>query len=236
MESIYLDTQGVLDRIASAVQAGQPFSLVRIGDGENLVLAQETVLTIDQVLQERWAAKANRGQKGLNLPNLVLRDLVASSVRQADIVGILPYDDASIKAPDYLKRQMTDRTFRQLGIAPAVTCHACVNRELAVMPQFWELLRSRRILIATRETDKLAARLAEEPYGVNVVHAVPFGHSDQLAETLSWIGQHKDEFDVALFTCGVNAVVLAERTAAITGKVAIDFGKAASILLIGRPN
>jgi hypothetical protein len=34
----------------------------------------------------------------------------------------------------------------------------------------------------------------------------------------------------------VNAVVLAERTAALAGKVAIDFGKANNIILKGRAN
>ena len=57
-----------------------------------------------------------------------------------------------------------------------------------------------------------------------------------MQETLEWIQTNQDTFDVALFSCGVNAVVLAERTAALAGKVAIDFGKANNIILKGRAN
>ncbi|WP_427050888.1 GT-D fold domain-containing glycosyltransferase [Paenibacillus sp. TC-CSREp1] len=236
MNSIYLEMQEVLDQLETALSEQRPFSLVRVGDGENIVMSQESVWPMEQVLQERWAIKANLGQKGLRLPNLKMRDEVAASLKRATIVGVLPRGDSTIKAPDYLKRPLTDMIFAHYGIAPKLTCHACVNRELVQVPRFWQMLAGKRVLLVTRELDELQAALVKEPYHLNIVSALPFDNYDQLDETLQWIQMHQDDFDVALFSCGVNAVILAERTAALAGKVAIDFGKANNMILKGRPN
>ncbi|PZT57785.1 GT-D fold domain-containing glycosyltransferase [Paenibacillus silvae] len=236
MNSIYLEMQEVLDQLETALREQRPFSLVRVGDGENIVMSQESVWPMEQVLQERWAVKANLGQKGLRLPNLKMRDEVAASLKRATIVGVLPRGDSTIKAPDYLKRPLTDMIFAHYGIAPKLTCHACVNRELVQVPRFWQMLAGKRVLLVTRELNELQAALVKEPYHLNIVSALPFDNYDQMDETLHWIQTHQDDFDVALFSCGVNAVILAERTAALAGKVAIDFGKANNMILKGRPN
>lgn len=73
---------------------------------------------MEKVLQERWAVKANLGQKGLFLPNTELRDAVAEAVSKASITGILPYDDESIKAPSYMKRELTDQVFAHYALSP----------------------------------------------------------------------------------------------------------------------
>ncbi|KAA8783545.1 hypothetical protein EC604_06765 [Paenibacillus amylolyticus] len=236
MNSIYLEMQEVLDQLEAALREKRPFSLVRVGDGENIVMSQESVWPMEQVLQERWAVKANLGQKGLRLPNLKMRDEVAASLKRATIVGVLPRGDSTIKAPDYLKRPLTDMIFAHYGIAPKLTCHACVNRELVQVPRFWQMLAGKRVLLVTRELDELQAALVKEPYHLNIVSTLAFDNYDQMDETLQWIQTHQDDFDVALFSCGVNAVILAERTAALAGKVAIDFGKANNMILKGRAN
>ncbi|MBT2284472.1 hypothetical protein J7E78_13080 [Paenibacillus polymyxa] len=236
MNSIYLEMDGVLDQLEAALLEERPLSLVRVGDGENIVMSQETVWSTEQVLQERWAIKANLGQKGLTLPNPQLRDEVAASLQRADIVGILPRGDSTINAPDYLKRPLTDMVFAHFGISPPMTCHACVNRELAQNPRFWQMLAGKRVLLVTREIEALRATLISEPYHLSIVTTLPFDSYDQMQDTLEWIQTNQDTFDVALFSCGVNAVVLAERTAALAGKVAIDFGKANNIILKGRAN
>lgn len=115
----YLEMDEVLKRLKLALDQHQSFSLIRIGDGENLVLAQDTVWPMEKVLQERWAVKANLGQKGLFLPNTELRDAVAEAVSKASITGILPYDDESIKAPSYMKRELTDQVFAHYALSPA---------------------------------------------------------------------------------------------------------------------
>ncbi|WP_025716822.1 GT-D fold domain-containing glycosyltransferase [Paenibacillus sp. 1-18] len=232
----YLEIDEVLNYLKLALDRQQPFSLIRIGDGENLILSQDTVWPIEKVLQERWAVKANLGQKGLFLPNTELRDAVAEAVRKATISGILPYDDESIKAPTYMKRELTDQVFAHYALSPALTCHACLNRYLAQTPAFWDMLKDRRILLVTRTAAEVKPVLEAEPYGLHIAHTLAFHQYEQMHETLQWITSHQDEFDIALFSCGVNAVVLAQKTAELTGKVGIDFGKAINIVMFGKAN
>ncbi|WP_068785575.1 GT-D fold domain-containing glycosyltransferase [Paenibacillus phocaensis] len=236
MQQIYLETRDLLRHIEDAVKDRKPFSLVRIGDGENLVMSQHEVWPISKVLQERWAIKANRGEKGVTLPNLPLRNALVSSVRRASVVGILPAGDDTINAPSYLKRPLTDQIFAHYKLRPARVCHAGVNRELARMTEFWSVLSGRRILVITREAQLIKEMLEKEPYKQKVVHALPFSQWQDYRSTIKWIASHKDSFDVAFISCGVNAVVLAEQIAALTGKVALDMGKANNIILKGRPN
>ncbi|WP_342415264.1 GT-D fold domain-containing glycosyltransferase [Paenibacillus sp. FSL R10-2782] len=232
----YLEIDEVLNHLKLALDQQQPFSFIRIGDGENLILSQDTVWPMGKVLQERWAIKANLGQKGLFLPNTELRDEVAEAVRKADIAGILPYDDVSIKAPSYMKRELTDQVFTHYGLSPALTCHACLNRYLAETPAFWDMLKHRRILLVTRTAAEVKPVLEAEPYQLHISHTLAFHQYEQMDETLQWITEHKDDFDIGLFSCGVNAVVLAQKTAELTGKVGIDFGKAINIVMFGKAN
>ncbi len=236
MNSIPLTTTQVLDRLKLALEKRRPFSLVRIGDGENLVLAQNSVFPMDFVLKERWAIKANRGQKGLQLPNLPLRDAVRDAVTKADVVGILPHEDTSIIAPAYLKRQLTDQVFQAHGLKPKAICDARINREMLFTQQFWSVVTPWRIVLVTREPEPLKRALAAPPYRLNIVHTLPFGDYSQMDTTLEWFRQNRETFDLALFSCGVNAVVLAQKTAELTGKAALDFGKAGNIILKGTPN
>jgi hypothetical protein len=234
--SSYLELEDVIQKIGHALETNSPFSLVRIGDGENLVLAQNSVMSIQEVLKEPWAIKANNGQKGVHLPNLSLRDLMVKSINQADVVGILPYNDTTILAPGHLKRDLTDKIFAKYNINPNYTCHACINRQIARRPEFWSLLKGKRILLIYQSVNELKGILQSEPYHLEIPLIVPFSNYNQMTATLSFIIRNKNNFDIALICCGVNAVVLAQKVAELAGKVGIDFGKASNILIKGRPN
>jgi hypothetical protein len=223
--SVYLELNDVLHKIDQALADRKPLSLVRVGDGENIVLAQRSVWTLRRVLRERWAIKANNGEKGVTLPNIKLRNELVKSIKAASIVGLLPMDDEQIKAPSYLKRPLTNRIFRYFKLNPDVQCHACVNREMPSSDLFWRILRRRRILIITRNPEPLKEMLEQKPLGLHVAYTIPFSHYNQIEETINIVEAIRHNFDIALICCGVNAVVLAPRIAKLTGKVAIDFGK-----------
>jgi hypothetical protein len=114
---------------------------VRIGDGENLVLSQNTMMKIEDVLKEPWAIKANNGHKGVKLPNVPLRDSMIEAIKKANVVGVLPHNDTTINAPSHLKRELTDKIFSYNKINPAYTCHACINRYFVQEPGFWKVLK-----------------------------------------------------------------------------------------------
>ncbi|PWV94387.1 hypothetical protein DFQ01_13116 [Paenibacillus cellulosilyticus] len=224
--AVYLGLNDVLRTIDQALTDRKPLSLVRIGDGENIVLAQQSVWTMRRVLQEPWAIKASKGLKGVTLPNIKLRNELVRSIRSASIVGLLPPGDKQIKAPNYLKRPLTNRVFRYFKLNPGVQCHSCVNREMPGSELFWRALRRRRILIITRYPGRLKSTLEKKPQKLQVTHTISFSRYSQISKTLKTVRSIRNAFDIALISCGVNAVILAPQIASLTGKVAIDFGKA----------
>jgi len=215
----------VVSRIKHALDNHQPFSMVRIGDGENIVLAQKSVWDIKTVLREPWAKKANRGEKGVRLPNLKVRNQMIRSIKKANIVGILPPGDNRTYAPKRLKRPLTNKIFRFYKLRPRYTCDAVVNRFLAGRKEFWDVLRGRRVLLITRHAERLKKVLQSDPYSMDIAGIIVFKDNNQMSHALEQIDSMKDNFDVALISCGVNTVVLAPEIARLTGKVAIDFGK-----------
>lgn len=229
-----LGMQQVLKRIRQAADKNMPFSLVRLGDGEHIVLAHDSVWTIERVLEEEWSILANQGEKGVTLPNLGLRDEILEAIRQADIVGILPYHDTLIDAPAYLKRVLLDQILEHYGIQPASVCSAVINRYFPREREFWDILMGRKVALISRWAHEWKELVTRQPYKLNITMTIPFSHYEQIKPTLDKIVEERDHFDIALVSCGVNAVILAQKIAERTGKIAIDFGKSAEFLVHGK--
>ncbi|SDI21150.1 hypothetical protein SAMN05192534_12522 [Alteribacillus persepolensis] len=226
-----LTTEQVIHAIRTAVENKAPLSLVRIGDGENIVLAQQSVWPLKRIYQETWAKKAKKGKKGIFLPDIHLRNHMVKAVKNADIVGLLPNNDQKINAPSYLKRPLTNKIFAHFKLSPKVTCDATVMRECADNKHFWEIFRGKKILVMYEQAE-LWAEVLKRKYGVNVTMAIPFTHYNQLQSSMKTIQKSKQTFDVALLACGVNSVPLAYEIVRRTGKVAIDFGKPAKFMVL----
>ncbi|WP_158737185.1 GT-D fold domain-containing glycosyltransferase [Alteribacillus sp. YIM 98480] len=224
------ETKRILQLIKKASQKNSPFSLVRIGDGENLVLAHGSVWPVKRVLREPWGRSARKGRKGIDLPNFELRNRMVTSIKKADVVGILPKHGDMINAPKHVKRELTDKVFRHYNIQPKLTCSATINRELMRNHDFWEILRRKKILIIYGNAENLKTTL-QNNYGLKVNLAIPFSHYNQINRTLKLVLRNKNKFDIALVSCGVNSVILSQRISELTGKIAIDFGKASKFIL-----
>ncbi|WP_328803954.1 GT-D fold domain-containing glycosyltransferase [Paenibacillus glycinis] len=221
-----LTTKQVFRRIKRAMKRKKPLSLVRVGDGENIVLAQKSVWPLCTVMRQEWAKDAKRGKKGIPFPNTKFRNQVARSIRRATIVGILPLNDRMIKAPAYLKRGLTNLVFPYFRLRPKLTCHACINRIAVRKAVFKKTLKGKRILVINRKPSAIKKRLERKPYRLRVTATIKFSHHKQIKRTVRRAKKLRKRFDVALISCGVNAVILAPKIAAATGRVAIDFGKA----------
>lgn len=221
----FLTVEQVLRKIEKALEQKKSFSLVRVGDGENIILAQDSILTIKQVLKKKWAKKANKGEKGVHLPNLKLRNQMVKAIKKATVVGIPFWGNDPIKADEDIKRPLTEAVFSYFDIKPKRICHTFVNRVLSQKREFWNLLRGKRVVLIGGWAEQVQAILKEEPYGLNIVYIHPFSDYSQLEKTLKIIRGMKGDFDIALIACGVNAVVLSQKIAKSTKTVAIDFGK-----------
>ncbi|MHA6483227.1 GT-D fold domain-containing glycosyltransferase [Paenibacillus sp. strain BS8-2] len=227
-----LEKEEIVKRLHNALEKRIPYYIVRIGDGENFVLSQESVYTMEQTLSQLWVKIANEGRKGVRIPNIEIRDRMVESIREADIVGILAQNDRTIRAHPNHKRPLTDKIFDHFSLSPKAVCNAVVNRELIYHKPFWEMLSAQgsRVLLISRWAGGTKQRLIRPPYNLNIPFTLPFERYEMMNDTLQAIEARQDEFDIALVSCGVNAVVLAHEIAKRTGKVAVDFGIGSQII------
>lgn len=221
-EAVRLLTGGeVADRLERALEAGQGCSVVRLGDGEAYVLAQEVVLNASEIQKKApWIERA-----GVRLPDIQARDVLKEAVSKADIVGvptprIESHQPLLIKALEGLGVQ-----WRRLTLT-----HAIINYMLQKEGRLKAILAGRRVLVAGNPAERFAQLLKRS--GVEVAGAVaPVKGMSQVDAAMERVREF--EFDIALISAGAAAVPLAQRIAAEMGKVAIDFGHMADELVQG---
>src|SRR5690554_2796920 len=120
----------VLRKIHRALREQKPFSLVRIGDDENIVLAQGKFLSNEELEQTYWVRDSRTGRKGVDLPNLTLRDRMLKGIKAADVVGICRQQNDEVSAPTRFKRVLTNKIFDYYGLEPRALCYVFCNRKM----------------------------------------------------------------------------------------------------------
>jgi len=230
-----LTTEEVLTEIKQALSGKKPFSLVRIGDGDNIVLGQYTHLSEEEFLNSYWIKESHGDRsKGLRLPNPDLRDAMIDSLRKATIVGICKNQD-EIRVPERYKRELTNKIFTHYNLTPAKVGHNFVNRKIVSSQAFWELLRTYPTLLISKWARKFA-RVIRQKYSTlppQIVACINFSDYSQLERTVEKVGKY--HFELALISTGCSAVVLAQRIAETYGKVALDFGKSMMFMVRQSP-
>lgn len=216
----------VLNSINTALFRKKAFSLVRIGDGENIVLAQNKLMSIPEVMNSYWVRQSESGKgKGVTLPNLALPRQMIKAIRKADIVGICRLENDEVSAPSRYKRKMTNKLFDLYQLHPSKLCHVFVNRKMVSHPLFWKMLHQYRTLLISKWWEPYAEFVTKQYPSLkpNIIGGINFTHYDQIPAVLTKIKEY--HYDLVLISAGVNAVILAPAIAEQYGKVAIDFGK-----------
>ncbi|HHV79156.1 MAG TPA: hypothetical protein GXX40_06050 [Firmicutes bacterium] len=208
--------------LEKAVLAGKGFSMVRIGDGENAVLAQGILLSIEEIRQVPW--RSSPAYCGIALPDFQARDELAEAVSRADLVGVLFQRECEAWAP------MTEKLFDAWQIRPKRLCYAFVNRTLPSHPAFARLLLNRDVLLVGNAMPRLAP-LLERELSCHVVDVIGISRFTEIPRILE--RAEDADFQIALISAGANAVILAEKLARFKNAVAIDFGHAADWLING---
>ncbi len=216
----------VLRRIHGALRVKKPFSLVRIGDGENIVLSQGKFLTDEEIEKTYWVRQGKKSNgKGVTLPCRPLRNKMLNGIRKADIVGICRSNKDQVAAPSKYKRSLTNKIFDHYKIKPTNLCYVFVNRKMVSYRYFWKIIHQYRTLLISKWADQYA-KIIQKNYSSlkpNIVGCINFSHYKELPATLKKVEEFN--FDLALISSGVNAVILAPAIAEKYRKVAIDFGK-----------
>lgn len=107
VQSRILDHETALDRITAAVARREPFSMLRVGDGEAVALSVDDDAWLHDIeyLQSHW------GSQRVKLGDVLrVRDGLQAALRTADMVGVRE-DVLGVVAPD----DLLDRPMREIA-------------------------------------------------------------------------------------------------------------------------
>lgn len=211
-----LPVASVYEEIERALAVGQPYSLVRLGDGELLTMAQDVVLPAGEVAREgKFLAYA-----GLDAPDLRARDEVASAVRKASRIGV-PLS----RRPHFQPLLFAVWKAFGLRLESIPLTISTVNYSLHEQGYLSRLMAGRRILLIGDVAEPLA--IALQAQGIRVAGAIhPVrGMGDWQRAVEEAAGY---DFDLALVSAGIAAVPICVNLAERSGKAAIDFGHMAN--------
>ncbi len=213
MEEDFVHLPEILKRIRYCLRNNVGFSLVRVGDAENQVMAQGTIYDLEEINQIWW--RHNQNWTGITLPNYAARDRLIESLKSADLVGVLHQDQ------EFIWRPLTEKVLTVYDIKPRQICYAFINIYLAGNPELVELMKTHRVILVGKGARELATHLQQE-YGMQISGTVSIKHYRELRLTLERIDRM--DYDLALIAAGSNAVILSVMLAE-RGKVAIDIGR-----------
>ena len=209
-----------VERISAAIMNKIPFSLVRLGDGENIVLAQEKIFSQAWIhTNVRWSHSAD--YCGVALPNPRVRDLMIEALHQADIIGV------------FAENMLTQRIFEIYNICPKSICYAFDNLYLPMSKSFVNLIREYPPLLVGRSARQFSAFLYQK-LGIKVPGTIGINNYSELFGCISQMAKIPHQW--SLISAGCNAVIIASIMASAFGKVSIDFGHAPDNIMSPDPN
>jgi len=206
----YIGIANIVSRIDQAITAQEPYSLVRIGDGENIVLAQDILFSQEWISKNVGWSHSNQ-YCGITLPNLIMRDEMVKAVKEADTVGVFAGD------------KLTEDIFNAFDIQAKSICYAFDNVYMPMYKPFVELIAKYPPLLVGNPALRFADLLYDK-LGVKVPGTVPINSYEDLDSCLSEMAKIPHQW--SLVSAGVNAVIIASTMANKWGKVSIDFGHA----------
>jgi hypothetical protein len=213
----FLTTEEVAAKIQEALQTKRPFSLVRIGDGEALTMAQDALLPIAEIEKQSFLRYA-----GILVPDRLARDELLSLLSKASLVGLPQRWDLPYFSP------LVERVLDYHQIHLQNTCDCCINYFLVQTGLLIPLLKNQRLLLIGRRSRELS-KVLHDYYHLSVTGHYIIDSYRQIPAILR--SCRNQRFDIALISAGIPAVTLSIRIATQFGKVALDLGHIADQLI-----
>ncbi|TCL60271.1 hypothetical protein EDC14_103624 [Hydrogenispora ethanolica] len=215
--SHFLSPESVARNIREALELKRPFALVRVGDGEALAMAQDTVLPLDEIKKQGFLRYA-----GISVPDLKARDELLTMLPRADLVGLPQRWDLPYFAP------LVEQILERHNLALRNVCDCCINYALHQAGLLLPLLAGRRILLIGRRSRELAGIL-QQYYQIRTVGRLIIDNYRQVPQILQLCRNY--QFDIAFVAAGIPAVTLCVKIASHLGKVALDLGHLADRII-----
>jgi hypothetical protein len=216
-----LSPAAIYDEMTTALNQTKSLSIVRLGDGELLTLAHDTIMPTAEVM--RWGPFLPYA--GVNLPNPIAREDLIQSLQQADIIGIPESRHPSYQALLFPILRYYGIDYRGLRMTSSI-----INYALNEEGYLAQLLVGRKILIIGNEAPGLSRLLEQQGFHISgIIYPV-----QGVTDVSRVMRQTTDiDFDLALVAAGIAAVLICTRIAKEQGKVSFDLGHLANKLESG---
>lgn len=209
----------VFEHIRHSLDHKIPLSVIRLGDGELITLAHETIIPVE--LAKSWGKFLPYA--GVHLPDYSARQSLADSIRSADIVGIPESRHPSYQGLLFPVLKHYGMDYRHLKLTSSTVNYA-LNEEALLS----KLLVHRRIVIIGNQAPELSTWLQIRGYTITGVISPVLGVGDvqRIVDQAAPL-----DYDIALVAAGIAAVVICTRIAREQGKVALDMGHLADLFV-----
>ncbi|WP_211746482.1 GT-D fold domain-containing glycosyltransferase [Paenibacillus sp. Marseille-Q4541] len=208
-------TSEIRDVLRTALEERQPLSLVRLGDGELLSLAYETVMSPAEVHE----LGAFLPYAGVPVPDASVRRSLVHAIQSADYIGV-PIS----RKPAFQLLMFPLFEYYSLSIRALKLTTSTINYSLYQSGYLLPLLEGRRVLLIGNKAESVAEELRRK--GIQVTGTIyPVSGFQDIDRVLALSSLY--EYDIGLVAAGVPAVIICQRIAAEYKKVAIDIGHVA---------
>lgn len=211
----------VAGALRSAMDGGKPLSVIRLGDGELLTLAHDTIFPVEEVRK--------RGPflpySGVELPAHSVREALANALRRADIIGV-----PQSRHPSFQGLLLPVFTHYGLSLSTLRITSSTVNYAMEEEGLLIPLLQGRRVLLVGNRAEGLATALRQHNVEISGLITPVRGVHDTEMVVQAAYGY---VFDIALVAAGIAAVLICTEIAGRLGKPAFDFGHLANKLESG---
>lgn len=211
-----ITAEEVYFKIVNSLDKQSSLSLVRLGDGEGIALAQGYCKTEKELLKYDFLKYA-----GISTPDYQARDELAEAVKKADIIGI----PASLM-PDFQPLVCKALQYNGINIANLTITPANIHQYLFHLQYFKKILQknNNKIVLIGNLAGELAQILRKYCNITGVI--TPVNGIKAISKII--VSLKKYNFNLLLVAAGIPAVIICSKAAAQYKCVALDIGHLAN--------
>ncbi|AZN43918.1 hypothetical protein EJC50_26180 [Paenibacillus albus] len=217
-----LGVHEVYGEMEQAIHERRPCSIVRLGDGELLTLAQDVIYDAGTISREGTFLP----YAGVVPPDLEAREQLVQAIRGAGIVGVPQSRRKHFHPLLHAVLRANHIDLGQLRLTSST-----VNYALQQSGLLSRLLAGKNLLIIGNTAPALVHVLAQHGCTISGMITPVRGVKDVDRVVQEAHGVH---FDLALVSAGIPAVIICTRIANELGRVALDFGHMADAIVKGQ--
>ena len=208
----------ITGRLRESIEQSKPFSLVRLGDGELVILSQ--LYKPEKDIQRQYGWTNSLGYCGANVPSMGLCNRMVEGIKNASVVGIFGNDPFNTEV------------FQAMNYYPQQICYAFHNLYLPMEKGFVDILREFPPLMIGRNASKYATLLKNE-LNIDIPACIGIENYTEIDSVIEQAMNIQDKWKWAFVCAGVPAVAIASELSYKHGKTALDMGHALDNIVAG---